>query len=130
MSAVPFTVALTVDSREGAAPFEATARLATPTFDTARVKYPLQPLVRFPEQGYVCPPCKVAETNFNAGVGLPMVPGGGTNVFGVLLEIIDEPEGAKRSEDGLMLKVIRRSICAFRGSDDATQHVLSQHGPL
>ena len=129
--AVPWTVRLSIDDSDYDEAMVVMIRAMAPTFDRADgVKHPLAGLPRFPSNSYPCPPCVLTDVQFEASAGITKVPGGGALVFRALLEVVDNPTGARQDPNTTVLRVSRRCVCALRGSEDATVWTLVQNGPL
>ena len=131
IAAIPFTVILSFEDSDYAGGTEMILRLVTPTYDEKKgVKHPLKPFLRCLDSSYSLPPCQLADTSFNAGAGLSIVPGGSVTCFRALLELMDKPGGLRRSAEETTLRITRRCACALRHSDDGTVYTLVQNGPL
>ena len=121
IAAIPFTVILSFEDSDNAGGTEMILRLVTPTYDeTNGVKHPLKPFLRCLDSSHSLPPCQLADTSFNAGAGLSIVPGGSVTRFRALLELMDKPGGLRRSAEETFLRITRRCACALRHSDDDT----------
>ena len=131
LAAFPFTVRLTFSENDYTGRMELIIQSMSPTFDeTNGVKHPLKPVIWFEASPAGCPPCKVADTTFNGGVGLTILYGKGISTFRVLLELFDTPKGARRGNNADTVKVTRECVCALRGQDDGTMYTILQNAPL
>ena len=131
IAAVPFTLLLSFDDSDYVAGTDLIVRSAAPTFQIGKgVMHPLKPLLQFPTTSSCCPPCALADSAFNAGAGISIVNQVGVSSFRVMLELLDNPTGAKRTDDGSTMRVTRRCVCALRSTTDDSTFQLVQNGPL
>ena len=128
---MPFTILLTFENNEWLGGVSVVVRKIAPTFDaTLGCSHPLKPLPHVLNDTPSCPPSAIADTKFNAGAGLTMVPSGGVASCRVLLEFTDKPKGAERTPDSATLRVTRQCVCGIRAASDATIYPVAQNGPL
>ena len=131
VAAIPFTVRISFSDSDWSEMTEMTMQLAAPTFSSHHgIKHPLEKLVRFKTETLHWPPCEIASTRFDSGVGMTVAPTGAVPVFRALIEIMDQAPTARRGETPETVRVTRRCVCALRGLDDTRVYTLEQNAGL
>ena len=132
MAAMPYTLMLSFEDSDFSDSIEAHVQLAEPTFESGKDAFhPLKPYLRSLTDAARCPPCMLADTTFNQGAGVTLVPGGSVMCFRALLEVFDKPQSMQRETDtSPALRVTRKVQCALRAQSDAEPLALVQNGPI
>ena len=111
VSAVPLTVRVTLAGDAWAASMQATVQLVQKTFTSGHVSHPLKvPLHLTPTEG-ACPPCELAASSFDAGIGLTVVNDFALLCFRALVKVRDARPAA--AGDGEEPQGTREVSCAF-----------------
>jgi hypothetical protein len=133
LAALPVTVLISFQDSQYNNSIELLVRMAEHTFhaNPKLVRHPLKPILRTSVDLPTCPPCTVADTSFDAGSGLAVVPGGGADSFRVLVRVVDKPPTAEReSEASPAVRVTRKVVCVFSPSQSTQPVNVTFSGPI
>jgi hypothetical protein len=133
LAARPVTVLLSFQDSEYNNSIELVVRMAEHTWNAnpKLVRHPLKPILRTSVDLPGCPPCAVADTSFDAGSGLAVVPGGGADSFRVLVRVVDKPPTAEReSEASPAVRVTRKVECVLAPSQNTQPVSVTFSGPI
>ena len=118
LGARPFTALLSFEEDKYHSSNTAMLRNLGPTYqkDSNQPRHPLKPILRCTGPWQTCPPCRVADTTFDEGSGVSIVPGGGVVSFRALLVVKDATGTTTRESDvSPIVTVTRRMQCALAG---------------
>ena len=111
VSAVPMTVLVTLAGDSWASSMQATVQLVQKTFSSGHVSHPLKvPLHLTPTEG-ACPPCELAASSYDAGLGLTVVSNIALYCFRAVVKVRDAQPAA--AGDGEEPHGTREVSCAF-----------------
>ena len=119
VSAVPLTVLVTLAGDAWASSMQATVQLVQKTFSSGHVSHPLKvPLHLTPTEG-ACPPCELAASSYDEGLGLTVVSNIALSCFRALVKVRDAQRAAAGEADEP--HGTREVSCAF--AEDKTYQV-------
>ena len=98
-------------------------------------RHPGKPILRLSErQGATsfCPPCLIADTSFDEGAGVIIIPGGTSPKFRTLLQVVDKPPRVERGagENSPMVRCERKVQCGVKSTDVDPSYNLVIEGPI
>ena len=134
--AIPFTILAAFDDNKYQGQMEISVKSIEKTFHTEKdkIRHPLKPVLwsanNFGKVSF-CPPCAIAETSFEEGAGVTLVPGGATQKFRALLKVLDSAATTARADEATpAVRCSRKVCCALRGSADETTYKLNSVGSI
>ena len=142
VEAVPCTVLLAFQENSYTEQIEVSVKAVEPTFNVkaAATRHPMKPILRCAQtlgSSSTCPACAVADTSFEEGAGVTLVPGGSCQKFRALLKVEDKQAVTQRVEDGARVedsspavRCSRKVSCALRGDASTATYTVNAVGPL
>ena len=136
IEAMPCTVLVALEENSYKENIEISLKAVEQTFSSelSKIRHPLKPILRCAlklRTTSITPPCLVADTSFEAGAGVTLVPGGTAQKFRALLTVLDKQATTERLDDASpAVRCTRKVCCALQREDDATTYVLSSVGPI
>ena len=110
VGAVPFTVLVTLAGDTWNEGLQATVQLIQETYAGMGVSHPMKAFVQLAPTDGACPPCKLSDTSFDAGIGLTVVYGIALQQFRAMVKLCDAAVGIAGSGG---LGCVREISCAF-----------------
>ena len=137
IEAVPFTLLVTFDDSDYSEEIELSVKAIEKTFhaDPKLIRHPRKPILRCIDNRGVkpfCPPCLVADTEFEEGAGVIKIPGGVTQKFRALLIISDKPSRiAKENDDSSpVVRCSRKVQCCSSAKESDPFYTLAAEGEI
>ena len=145
VEAIPFTILAALEENTYTTGLELSIKAIEPSFhiQPERIRHPLKAVLRSEDKLHAfgktfgCPPCALADTKFEEGAGVVVVPGGTTQMFRALLIVTDkqgttEPtETTARTEEASPAVRCRRKVtCALQETAEPVTHILQSVGSL
>ena len=134
--AMPCTILATLEENKYQEKMEISLKVVAQTFhaEKTKVRHPFKPILRCAQglgRTSFSPACAMADTSFEEGAGVTLVPGGVTQKFRALLTVLDKQATTERLDDASpAVRCSRKVCCALRKEADETTYMLSSVGPI
>ena len=136
IEAMPCTVLVALEENSYKGNIEVNLKAVEQTFhvDKSKIRHPLKPVLRHVQNRQrtsVCPACPVADTQFEEGAGVTLVPGGTTQKFRALLTVLDKQATTERVDEASpAVRCARKVCCALQEEGETTTYTLCSVGPI
>jgi hypothetical protein len=142
VEAMPCTVLLAFETNSYTTKIEVSVKAVERTFSAKQeeIRHPLKPILRCGQttgRSFICPACAVADTSFEEGAGVTLVPGGTAQKFRALLTVLDKQATTERAEDATRaddasaaVRCSRKVSCALKDEADTTTYIINSVGPI